>query len=74
MEVAAAPARTRHDTRSTVRPDCHKHAWITTAEAAHIGGWSVDHVRYLCHLGRIICRPHGAYRIDQTSLQKYLAG
>lgn len=64
----------RRDTRSTIRPDCHRQAWLTTSEAAHISGLDRRWVRQLCAAGRILARPRGAYRVSHKSLQEYLSG
>lgn len=64
----------RRDRRVEVREDCHRQAWITTAEAAHISGLSLHWIRDLCESGKIRTRHFGAYRVDHESLQRYLAG
>lgn len=66
--------RTRRDRRSQIREDCYRQAWITVAEAAHISGLSIEHVRDLCQRDKIRARKFGAYRIEQLSLQQYLGG
>ena len=48
--------------------------WIDTAEAQQLSGYSIYHLRYLLREKKIVGKKKGgAYWIDKTSLDDYLA-